>query len=91
MALAIDPTNPETVYTGDHCCNVFKSIDGGVTWSKSNPRGGDVYALTIDPHNPAIVYAGTEFGVFRALMEVLPGSRSTPVCRLIRRTTLWTG
>jgi hypothetical protein len=40
---------------------VFKSSDGGRTWSPKNEGLGetDVRALTVDPTNPSRLYAGT--------------------------------
>ena len=49
--------------------NVFKSLDGGATWTAAN--GGistlSVSALAIDPSAPSTVFAGTSAGVFRSL------------------------
>lgn len=68
--VAIDPRAPGTLYagagdgtsdSGGGDAGVFKSTDGGVTWS-SLPGPLDwvlVDALAIDPSNPARLYAGT--------------------------------
>jgi hypothetical protein len=64
-ALAIDPTTPTTIYAGEDAWEpegrggVFKSIDGGDTWS---PAGliAMISALAIDPATRATLYAGTE-------------------------------
>jgi photosystem II stability/assembly factor-like uncharacterized protein len=77
-ALAIDPVTPTTVYAvgqfgpnGDS--NIFKSTDGGASWSVGVPMLGD---LAIDPQAPATVYAGifktTDGGVTWTRMSV-PG------------------
>jgi len=43
-SLAIDPTTPMTVYVGTSSSGVFKTEDGGATWSPVNnglpPAGG---------------------------------------------------
>ena len=60
-ALAIDPANPATLYAGTSGGGVFKSTDGGGSWTVINTglTSTDVRALAIDPANPATVYAGT--------------------------------
>jgi photosystem II stability/assembly factor-like uncharacterized protein len=60
-ALAIDPTTPTTVYAGTSGGGVFKSTDGGNSWSAANVglTALDVRALAIDPQNPTTLYAGT--------------------------------
>src|SRR5438128_379966 len=35
-ALAVDPSNPSIVYAGTYKGGVFKSTDGGQTWSPRN-------------------------------------------------------
>jgi photosystem II stability/assembly factor-like uncharacterized protein len=62
LALAIDASDPATVYAGTDD-GVFKTTDGGASWSSSSlgiPPAFFVYDLAIDPSNPAIVYAGTQ-------------------------------
>jgi len=76
------PGNPGTMYVTDAWAGVFKSVDGGNTWSPSNGTGRSrisirrgttgeaipVFCLTIDPHNPDIIWAGTQSfrGIFRS-------------------------
>jgi photosystem II stability/assembly factor-like uncharacterized protein len=46
---------------------VFKTTDGGATWSSISsdlPAGGSVKTLTEDPRNPNLLFAGTEFGLY---------------------------
>lgn len=75
-AIAIDPTNPNTLYVGTRGNGVFKSIDRGASWFAVNsglaPNAVNdvihVNAIAIDPNNSNVVYAGTEsFGVYRSL------------------------
>ena len=63
-AVAIDPTNPSTLYAGNSG-GVFKSRDGGSSWSVMNEGLGSlvVHALALDAQT-ATVYAATESGVF---------------------------
>ncbi|MEW6270673.1 MAG: hypothetical protein AB1689_15430 [Thermodesulfobacteriota bacterium] len=73
-AIAVDPTTPTTVFAGVHGGGVFKSTDGGDTWSAVNdgitsPGSWTVQAIGIDPVTPSRVYAavgaGSSGGVFR--------------------------
>ena len=60
-ALAIDPVNTATIYAGTGG-GMFKSIDGGATWSKVGIDAGSVAALAINFVNPNIIHAGTADG-----------------------------
>ncbi|HXH02086.1 MAG TPA: YCF48-related protein, partial [Candidatus Competibacteraceae bacterium] len=59
MAMAIDPTNPQTLYAAGHGLWVIKSADGGNTWTlkKQGLDGDDVHALAMDPNEPQKLYA----------------------------------
>ena len=61
-----DPLAPTILYAGTY--DVFKSTDGGASWSATGlTGGGDVLALAIDPRTPTILYAGTSSGgVFKS-------------------------
>jgi hypothetical protein len=60
-ALAIDPLTPSTVYAGTNLGGVFKSTNGGGTWSAVNIglTDTDINALAIDPATPTTLYVGT--------------------------------
>ncbi len=75
--MAIDPNNDNNVYAvystfnnGADIGHVFKSIDGGATWSNIDGSGAtgipDVpaTAIAIDPANSLRIYVGTDIGVF---------------------------
>ena len=69
MALAIDPTNPQTVYAAGHGLWVVKSVDGGTAWTlkKQGLDGGDVHALALDPNDPQKLYAWiVDKGLYRS-------------------------
>lgn len=68
-ALVIDP-NSQAVYaalTGD---GVYKSSNGGASWSATNsglPASLSIYSLAIDPTNGQVIYAGTtDSGVYKS-------------------------
>jgi hypothetical protein len=63
-ALALDPTDPATLYAGTSGAGVFKTSDAGMTWSPANEglTARDVFALTFDA-SAATLYAGTQLGV----------------------------
>jgi hypothetical protein len=73
-ALAIDPVHPSTLYAGvddgsaalaggqpaPASAGLFRSTDGGVTWTNTGFTRSAVNLLAIDPANPNIIYASTE-------------------------------
>lgn len=69
LSLAVDPTDSSIVYAGTggfvgQGHGVYKSLDGGSTWSAAN-RGMLDYRITclaIDPLHPQTVYAGSDSG-----------------------------
>ncbi len=72
-ALAVDPVDSRIVYAATQKGEgVFKSRDGGETWSPSGaglPKipGNSVFCLAIDPRRPRILYAGTlNFGIYKS-------------------------
>ena len=65
-SLAIDPVTPTTIYAGTWVHGVYKSTDGGGSWSASGVPGLVVDALVIDPATPSTLYAGTSRGVFKS-------------------------
>jgi photosystem II stability/assembly factor-like uncharacterized protein len=74
MALAIDPAHPATLYAGiddgsatpfvvpsaPGSSGLFKSTDGGASWSNTGFTNSAVNLLAINPSNSKIIYAGTE-------------------------------
>jgi hypothetical protein len=71
-AIAIDPRDSGTVFctTGDPVMAtggvVYKTIDGGSTWSSSSPPGG-AEGLALDPVSPDAAYVGGYGGVSMSL------------------------
>jgi photosystem II stability/assembly factor-like uncharacterized protein len=60
-AFAIDPDNPDVVYAGNIGPGIFKSSDGGATWSKMNEGLAAVVPreLAVSPTDPDTIYADT--------------------------------
>jgi photosystem II stability/assembly factor-like uncharacterized protein len=59
QCLAVDPTDPETVYAGLRSGGLRRTTDGGRTWSDCGPPASDVFSVAVSPADGA-VYAGTE-------------------------------
>jgi hypothetical protein len=57
-SLIFDPQDPTTVYTLTSV-GVFKSNDGGASWSNAGLIGYWVVSLAVDPQNPGTLYAAT--------------------------------
>jgi hypothetical protein len=69
-SFAIDPASPDTIYAGTELEGVFKSTDGGTTWSPTGRElGGQVAGLAVGNGSPAAVYAATQSGIYRSLDE----------------------
>lgn len=84
QALAIDPSNPATLYAAEYGGGVFKSINGGASWtaSSSGLTNLGVLALVVDPSNPATLYAGTtKGGVLLGDDNSRPGSANCGVLK----------
>ena len=61
-SLAIDPQATTTVYAGTYGGGVFKSMDGGASWSPTGLTNIYVLSLAIDPQSPTTLYAGEDGG-----------------------------
>ena len=60
-AVAVDPTNRNIVYAGAAQGGVWKTTDGGVTWTPLTDTQASlaIGSLAIDPQNHLTIYAGT--------------------------------
>src|ERR1051325_9771962 len=62
IAIAVHPTDPNTVYVGTAQGGLYKSTNGGTNWSKLfefQLESLAIGAITIDPVNSNIVFVGT--------------------------------
>lgn len=59
--LAIHPTNPDIIYAGPAQGGVYRTLNGGQTWTQifNNAQTQVVGVLTLAPSNPEILYVGT--------------------------------
>jgi photosystem II stability/assembly factor-like uncharacterized protein len=61
----IHPTDPNTIFVGAPAGGLWKSTDGGATWSTNTDHLSQVIGCTdlaIDPNNPDIMYLATGDG-----------------------------
>ncbi len=73
-SLAIAPNNNQVIYAGMNIAqtSVFKSFDGGTTWSASSngitsPYGRTTaYGFAFDPNNPNTIYVATGAGLHKS-------------------------
>jgi photosystem II stability/assembly factor-like uncharacterized protein len=72
-SVAVDPSNPQVAYAtystynfGLHVGHVFKTTDGGATWTRIDPTLPDmpVHSIVVHPTAPNTLFIGTDLGVF---------------------------
>jgi photosystem II stability/assembly factor-like uncharacterized protein len=63
LKLAVSPTNPSTLYvvSGEDLfvagtCAVFRSVDGGLSWTRIAESLGNLWDLALDPVTPGTLY-----------------------------------
>jgi photosystem II stability/assembly factor-like uncharacterized protein len=61
-SLALHPTNAKVIYAGAATGGVWKSTDGGVTWTNVFNGSASIGSLILSPANPEVVYVGTGEG-----------------------------
>jgi photosystem II stability/assembly factor-like uncharacterized protein len=66
-SITVDSNDPEVIFVGMQNAGVFRSIDGGLSWSPRNQglANTQVISLSIGQKNPNILYAGTLGGIFK--------------------------
>ncbi|HZR29443.1 MAG TPA: hypothetical protein VFA71_11760, partial [Terriglobales bacterium] len=67
-AIAVHPTNPNIIYVGAAQGGVYRSLDGGATWTQlmDSALSLAVGAIAIAPSQPSTIYVGTGEGNFSA-------------------------
>jgi len=65
-ALIVDPKSPGTLYAGGVAGGVWKTTDGGLSWTSLDDLAPNlaIGSLAMDPRDSRIVYAGTGEGFF---------------------------
>ncbi len=60
-ALAVNPNNPDIIIAGAAAGGIFKTTNGGITWSPKTDfmLSLSIGALRMDPNNSQIIYCGT--------------------------------
>jgi photosystem II stability/assembly factor-like uncharacterized protein len=82
LSLVADTQTPGVLYAGAHWTGVFKTSDGGASWTQTGLGGLTVVALAVDPNTPNSVYAGVapedDYGDFGdlELFRSLDGGRT---------------
>lgn len=68
-AIAVDPSNTSTIYAGTSPSGLWKSLDGGATWTASGAgyTGDIATAIVIDNARPHVIYVGSNVGVFKSI------------------------
>jgi len=64
-AVLLDPANAQTVYAAVWDQGLFKSVDGGSSWSLIGgglPAGEGIYTLLVYPTERTKLFAATEYG-----------------------------
>lgn len=61
IAIAVHPTNPDIVYVGTANGGLYRTLNGGTTWTALMDSADSlaIGAIAIAPSNPEIVYVGT--------------------------------
>jgi hypothetical protein len=65
-ALAVDARPPHTIYAGTNADGVFRSTDGGTSWSLMGLTNLWVESLVVDLQTPSTVYAVASGGLYRS-------------------------
>jgi photosystem II stability/assembly factor-like uncharacterized protein len=65
-SLLIHPTNPKVMWLGGVAGGVWRTTNGGLTWSPMTDFMASVAiaSMAIDPNNPKVLYAGTGEGFY---------------------------
>ena len=72
VSVAIDPASSVVMYAGVTGNGVYKTVDGGKNWTRTNKglvqASSGVFCLAMDPGNTQVIYAGVDSGnVFKSI------------------------
>lgn len=70
FAIAVDPSDAQTLYAGTQRSGIFKTTDGGSNWVSINAglNSFDIRAIVIDPVTTSTVYIGSSGeGIFKSV------------------------
>lgn len=86
-AIIIDPTNTQVIYSAAVAGGVWKTTNGGGSWSASSDFLADiaVNSLVMDPNNHLTLYAGTGEGYFN-----VDGQRGNGIYKTTDGGNTWT-
>lgn len=82
-SLAIDPTNENVVYAGTETNGIFKTTDGGATWTRlrlgfkcTEQKTGysQIFDIAIDPTSPQVLYASAVNGPGPSTPSLFPSA-----------------
>src|SRR6266540_1768020 len=67
LALRIDPASPAIVYAALDGAGVYRSTDGGNTWSPAGLDALSVRSIEVDPYDSSILYAAANGQIYRSV------------------------
>jgi photosystem II stability/assembly factor-like uncharacterized protein len=60
LEIVVDPTNANVAWAATGARGVFRTADGGTTWTAgAGLETASIMSLAVDPSNPTVLYAGT--------------------------------
>src|SRR5439155_564969 len=75
FAIAVDPVNDHAVIAGGGQGGLYRSADGGATWTRVQRGSAAVLTIAFSPFNPTLVLAGTrDGGALRIAAGPLPSN-----------------
>jgi photosystem II stability/assembly factor-like uncharacterized protein len=82
LSIAIDPLNPQIIFSGTKGSGLYQSLDGAETWQlvvdENNvlQKSDDVYDIAINQHNPNFIYLAVYSGGFGKVLRSYDGGKS---------------
>src|SRR5262245_11282822 len=76
----VDPVDPLHVFVDG--VNLTESLDGGLTWTRSNAVHADQHGIVWDPFTPNKVYLGNDGGFYQSLANGATGGVWAKTARL---------